>query len=152
MYSVTSRNSFIRMAHFHSMVVRANAQAYYQSHPQPHPPSSAGTHTAGSTLNASTGTATTSASTHPPPPAPIFILVGNKCDREHEREVHPEEGISLANSLGCTFVETSAKTTQNVDYVFAILIESLREQARKERYERKGKGGKSFWARLGCMG
>jgi len=57
---------------------------------------------------------------------PIFMLVGNKSDRYGEREVSKEEGFQMAQSLGCEFMETSAKTSQNVENLFTHLIRSLR--------------------------
>ncbi|KZP10223.1 ras protein [Athelia psychrophila] len=60
---------------------------------------------------------------------PIFMLVGNKCDKAHEREVSKEEGQALARSFGCHFAETSAKTATNVDYLFTSLVRALRSQS-----------------------
>ncbi|EJD55481.1 ras protein [Auricularia subglabra TFB-10046 SS5] len=57
---------------------------------------------------------------------PIFMLVGNKADKGYEREVSKEEGASLARSFGCEFLETSAKTAQNVDRLFVDLVRLLR--------------------------
>jgi len=57
---------------------------------------------------------------------PIFMLVGNKCDKTYEREVSKEEGLALARSFGCNFVETSAKTAHNVEHLFTSLVRSLR--------------------------
>ena len=53
-----------------------------------------------------------------------MLLVGNKCDLEHQREVGSHEGQSLAQFWGCPFLEASAKSTQNVNEVF---IEIVRE-------------------------
>lgn len=52
------------------------------------------------------------------------LLVGNKCDLEHQREVHTTEGAALAQFWGSPFLEASAKSTQNVNEVF---IEIVRE-------------------------
>jgi GTPase KRas protein len=57
---------------------------------------------------------------------PIFILVGNKCDLTHQREVSREEGSALAEKYGCRFMETSARTAENVDTLFINLIRLLR--------------------------
>jgi GTPase KRas len=67
---------------------------------------------------------------------PVFMLVGNKCDKSHEREVSPEEGEVLAKRFGCHFVETSAKTAHGVEQVFSEIVRSLREA-------RGGSGGGS---------
>ncbi|KAK2462065.1 hypothetical protein APHAL10511_006528 [Amanita phalloides] len=58
---------------------------------------------------------------------PIFMLVGNKCDKIQEREVSREEGAALARQFGCDFLETSAKTAQNVERVFTNLVRALRQ-------------------------
>lgn len=58
---------------------------------------------------------------------PIFMLVGNKCDKTFEREVSKEEGLALARQFGCDFIETSAKTAQNVERLFTNLVRALRQ-------------------------
>lgn len=55
------------------------------------------------------------------------MLVGNKRDKASERKVSEEEGKVLARLLGCQFIETSAKTAQNVEQVFTGLIRTLRQ-------------------------
>jgi GTPase KRas protein len=55
----------------------------------------------------------------------IFILIGNMCDKTYKREVSKDEGMALARSLGCFFLETSAKTAQNVELVFMNLVCAL---------------------------
>ena len=57
---------------------------------------------------------------------PVFMLVGNKCDKAYEREVSREEGAALARKFGCEFLETSAKTAQNVERLFTNLVRTLR--------------------------
>ncbi|KAL5498461.1 hypothetical protein ACEPAH_2603 [Sanghuangporus vaninii] len=58
---------------------------------------------------------------------PIFVLVGNKCDKTYEREVSREEGAALARSFGCEFLESSAKTSHNVERLFTNLVRVLRQ-------------------------
>ncbi|MHA2036108.1 MAG: Rab family GTPase [Promethearchaeota archaeon] len=48
----------------------------------------------------------------------IIILVGNKVDLNDERQVSIEEGMGLAKELGVYYMETSAKTNQNIEDVF----------------------------------
>ncbi|KAJ6542728.1 ras protein [Mycena capillaripes] len=60
---------------------------------------------------------------------PIFVLVGNKCDKESEREVRREAGPALAQQYGCEFLETSAKTAHNVDRAFMSVVRALRDAA-----------------------
>ncbi|KAJ7719545.1 ras protein [Mycena maculata] len=58
---------------------------------------------------------------------PVLILVGNKCDKAYQREVSKEEGAAMARQFGCDFMETSAKTAQNVERVFTSLVRALRQ-------------------------
>ena len=54
------------------------------------------------------------------------ILVGNKCDlSEKFREVQVDEGIALAQKEGFDFIETSAKSGENVEVAFRRLILSV---------------------------
>ncbi|KAF9014970.1 ras protein [Cyathus striatus] len=77
---------------------------------------------------------------------PIFMLVGNKCDKTYEREVSKEEGAALAKEFGCEFIETSAKTAQNVERLFTNLVRALRQTRNIEpgpsEQMRPGKGEK----------
>jgi len=52
------------------------------------------------------------------------MLIGNKSDLESKRAVSREEGEAFARSNGLTFLETSAKTADNVDAAF---IDSARK-------------------------
>ncbi|KAG1716340.1 hypothetical protein ID866_824 [Astraeus odoratus] len=70
---------------------------------------------------------------------PIFMLVGNKCDKTYEREVSREEGIALARTFGCEFMETSARTAYNVELLFTNLVRALRQT---KRLESGGSGSK----------
>eukprot|EP00736_Rhodelphis_marinus_P011208 Rmarinus@m.5816 len=47
-----------------------------------------------------------------------IMLIGNKCDLEHRRAVSTEEGEQFAKQHGLIFLETSAKTAQNVEEAF----------------------------------
>jgi GTPase KRas protein len=51
-----------------------------------------------------------------------IMLVGNKCDKVAEREVSRDEGQALANRLGCKFVESSAKTSVNVERAYYTVV------------------------------
>lgn len=48
----------------------------------------------------------------------VIILVGNKCDLKDSRAVEKEEGEELAKQHGLEFLETSAKTSENVNEAF----------------------------------
>jgi Ras-related protein Rap-2C len=54
-----------------------------------------------------------------------ILLVGNKVDLEHQREVSTLEGMTLAQSWGCPFMETSAKNRCNVNEVFAEVVREM---------------------------
>ena len=47
-----------------------------------------------------------------------MIMVGNKCDLQRQRSVTNEMIEELKSQLHLTYLETSAKTRQNVDEVF----------------------------------
>jgi GTPase SAR1 family protein len=46
------------------------------------------------------------------------ILVGNKCDLIEKRQVSKERGKQLADSYGIPFIETSAKSNENIEKLF----------------------------------
>eukprot|EP00026_Physarum_polycephalum_P001882 Phypoly_transcript_01885.p1 GENE.Phypoly_transcript_01885~~Phypoly_transcript_01885.p1 ORF type:complete len:979 (+),score=188.07 Phypoly_transcript_01885:120-3056(+) len=54
-----------------------------------------------------------------------IILVGNKIDLDSERQVSSREGQDLARALGCSFIETSAKTRMNVEEAFFDLVREI---------------------------
>jgi len=54
-----------------------------------------------------------------------LILVGNKIDLENDRKVSTEDGKALADKLGLTYLETSAKTGENIDDAFRTLALQL---------------------------
>lgn len=64
---------------------------------------------------------------------PVFMLVGNKCDKQYEREVSREEGAAMARDFDCRFLETSAKTAQNVEKLFTDLVRLLRSSKEVDR-------------------
>lgn len=47
-----------------------------------------------------------------------IVLVGNKSDLDHRREVQRESGEQFAREHGLTFLETSAKNNTNVEEAF----------------------------------
>jgi Ras-related protein Rab-1A len=52
------------------------------------------------------------------------LLIGNKCDRS-DRVVTEQEGQGLARELGMPFLETSARTAENVEAAFIRMAEQL---------------------------
>ncbi|KAI9661242.1 MAG: Ras GTPase ras2 [Bathelium mastoideum] len=107
-YSITSRSSFSRIEKFYHQIQRVKESVATSAGSPTYPgaPQSPGV---------SYG------------PAPV-MLVGNKSDRLTEREVSTQEGQHLAKSLGCEFVEASAKNSVNVEKAFYDVVRSLRRQ------------------------
>jgi small GTP-binding protein len=54
-------------------------------------------------------------------PAISMILVGNKIDLENNREVSTEQGEELSKKLTLSYIETSAKTGENINDAFKML-------------------------------
>lgn len=52
------------------------------------------------------------------------LLIGNKCDRSDVR-VPPEDGEKLAKELGMPFLQTSARTAENVEAAFIRMADEL---------------------------
>ena len=50
-----------------------------------------------------------------------LIIVGNKIDLEEQRVVFSEDGENIAKKLGLTYVETSARTGENINDAFRML-------------------------------
>nr|XP_018265336.1 Ras family, other [Kwoniella dejecticola CBS 10117]OBR87494.1 Ras family, other [Kwoniella dejecticola CBS 10117] len=114
-YSITSRATFERVERIVERVLRVkdesslhNNSPYgsYQNHYQSHPYGSP-------------------TSTSRPGRIPI-VIVGNKKDQYHSREVSTDEGASLAKALSCDFYETSAKTNSNVENSFKSLVRQIK--------------------------
>jgi len=55
-----------------------------------------------------------------------FVLVGNKCDLEEDREIPFDKGQNLAKDLKCPFLEASAKTRLNVVEAFETLVREIK--------------------------
>jgi GTPase KRas protein len=58
-----------------------------------------------------------------------MIVVGNKCDLEHQRTVSPMEARAFAESIGARYGECSAFLRFNIDEVFA---DAVREVKRRD--------------------
>ena len=51
-----------------------------------------------------------------------MILVGNKVDLKDSRQISFEEGFALAQKWRVPFIESSAKTGENIDEIFKLLL------------------------------
>ena len=69
-----------------------------------------------------------------------IAVAGNKADLEDRRVVSSEEGGQLAQKLGGSFFETSAKTRANLEETFFSVVRAIRKL--DEKKNPKGKGGK----------
>lgn len=57
----------------------------------------------------------------------VILLVGNKADLDHRRQVSFEEGAKFAKDNGLIFLETSAKTAANVEEAFIRTAQKIYE-------------------------
>lgn len=68
-----------------------------------------------------------------------FLLVGNKADLTDARQVSLAEAQERATAWGVSYVETSAKTRDNVDKAFFDLMRKIRDQKLTENQKQNGK-------------
>jgi len=64
-----------------------------------------------------------------------IMLIGNKCDLEHRRQVSPDEGKKFADENGLMFLETSAKTAHNVEEAFLKPAQEIYSKIQKGIYD-----------------
>ena len=57
-----------------------------------------------------------------------LILIGNKIDMSDKRLVPPEAGEMISKWLKIPYIETSAKTGENVEYSFKLLAKMIYKQ------------------------
>lgn len=65
-----------------------------------------------------------------------YLIVGNKLDVDCKRAVTLEEGRALAAKWGCSYVEASARTKENLDDVFCTIIRMVMNSKRPAQSER----------------
>jgi GTPase SAR1 family protein len=63
------------------------------------------------------------------------ILVGNKSDKEDQREVTLEEGQEFANKNELYFIETSAKDSINVENAFLHVAQEIVNQIETQKID-----------------
>lgn len=86
---------------------------------------------------------------HIEPQKVVYVVVGHKADRDDERQVTTREGRMFAEMNGLKYVETSAKTGQNVEEAFLMVareVHALLEQG-KIRVEEGWDGVKTGFTR-----
>uniref|UniRef100_A0A915C6E9 small monomeric GTPase n=1 Tax=Parascaris univalens TaxID=6257 RepID=A0A915C6E9_PARUN len=67
-----------------------------------------------------------------------ILLVGNKCDLIHQRQVRSEDGLALAEYWSCPFTECSAKNAHNVNTVFAEIVREMNYVQNTRARQRQG--------------
>jgi Ras-related protein Rab-1A len=69
------------------------------------------------------------------------LLVGNKSDLTSKRVVSTEQGKEFADSLGIEFLETSAKTAQNVEQAFLTMASQIKARMKTQPAAQADKSG-----------
>jgi len=70
------------------------------------------------------------------------LLVGNKSDLSGKRAVSTEQGKEFADSLGIEFLETSAKTSTNVEQAFLTMASQIKARMKTQPTAAGAQGGK----------
>jgi Ras-related protein Rab-2A len=65
----------------------------------------------------------------------VIMLIGNKSDLDHRRQVSKEEGENFAREHGLIFLETSAKTAANVEEAFINTAQKIYENIQSGIYD-----------------
>ena len=61
-----------------------------------------------------------------------IMLVGNKSDLDHLRQVQTDEAKSFAKAKGIAFIETSAKDSNNVEKAFQNILTKIYQNLPKK--------------------
>eukprot|EP01095_Lingulamoeba_sp_RSL-Kostka_P005503 TRINITY_DN1683_c0_g1_i1.p1 TRINITY_DN1683_c0_g1~~TRINITY_DN1683_c0_g1_i1.p1 ORF type:complete len:207 (-),score=73.36 TRINITY_DN1683_c0_g1_i1:262-882(-) len=69
---------------------------------------------------------------------PVKLLVGNKVDKESDREVSVNQGEELAKEKGMVFIETSAKTKKGIKQAFQEIVQQIIDQKGFDSGENNG--------------
>eukprot|EP01130_Rhizamoeba_saxonica_P019136 TRINITY_DN980_c2_g3_i1.p1 TRINITY_DN980_c2_g3~~TRINITY_DN980_c2_g3_i1.p1 ORF type:complete len:184 (+),score=35.48 TRINITY_DN980_c2_g3_i1:358-909(+) len=68
-----------------------------------------------------------------------MVLIGNKCDLDHDRKVSVDEAMEKATLWNCPMLETSAKARINVEEGFFMLTRLVRDQIDQMKLKKKEK-------------
>jgi small GTP-binding protein len=63
----------------------------------------------------------------------LICLVGNKCDLENERQVPRDEAQKFCEKNNLSYIETSAKTSENIEKVFIQVAQNFYDEVRKKK-------------------
>jgi small GTP-binding protein len=63
----------------------------------------------------------------------LIMMVGNKCDLEHQREVPTQEAEAFAQANKISFLETSALNGSNVNQAFETLLREIYNMVSKKK-------------------
>ncbi|TRY90808.1 hypothetical protein DNTS_009689 [Danionella cerebrum] len=69
------------------------------------------------------------------------MILGNKCDMNDKRQVSKERGEKLAIDYGIKFLETSAKSSTNVEEAFVTLARDIMTRLNRKMNENNPSGG-----------
>ena len=72
------------------------------------------------------------------------ILVGNKCDLEHQRAVTKDQGNEMALKYGIKYIETSAKDTINIEELFVNTAKNLMSKQNNNKIGTNNNGQTSY--------
>ena len=72
------------------------------------------------------------------------ILVGNKCDLEHQRAVTKDQGNEMALKYGIKYIETSAKDTINIEELFVNTAKTLMNKQQSNKTGINNNGTNSY--------
>ena len=69
------------------------------------------------------------------PKSILLLLIGNKNDLNDRREVQYEEGAEFAKKRNMIFLETSAKTGNNIDNIFERSVKQIDQNILDNKYD-----------------
>uniref|UniRef100_A0A8C0U4X9 small monomeric GTPase n=1 Tax=Cyanistes caeruleus TaxID=156563 RepID=A0A8C0U4X9_CYACU len=76
------------------------------------------------------------------------MILGNKCDMNEKRQVSKEKGEKLAIDYGIKFLETSAKSSINVEEAFFTLARDIMTKLNRKMNDSSSSGAEEFNAIL----
>lgn len=69
----------------------------------------------------------------------LLCLIGNKSDLEDQRQVTHQEALDFARKHNLKYIETSAKTNDNIESVFVYVSQTLHKDAKNNKVNEKEK-------------